>query len=86
MPGGVTGGCRAGLQGALFAGGLIQGSRRIFTGLGDDDHWTDVHRQALKAVTKVQYQTPAGCPLVPPEYSLAASYVRWLTDKTAIFC
>jgi hypothetical protein len=41
---------------------------------------------ALKALTKVQYQRQAGCPLVLLEYSWRRSYVRLLTDKTGIFC
>ena len=72
---------------ALFAGGLIQGSVRIFTGLGRHDHWTDVHGQGPE---RADQSTGRDAAQVALWYSMGTlwrlSYVRLLTDKTAIFC
>jgi hypothetical protein len=62
----LQGGCRAGLRSALSTGGLIQGSGGIFTGLGQNDHWTEVHGEAAKAGTKVQDGNPRGLPIGTP--------------------
>jgi hypothetical protein len=79
----LQGGCRAELRGARSTGGLIQGSGRIFTGSGQNDHWTDVHGEAAKVRTEVQVRDPR-------RLSIGTiwpfPYVRWLTDKSGIFC
>jgi hypothetical protein len=83
----LQGGCRAVLQGALFTGGLIQGSVRIFTGLRHYNHWTDVHAQRPECADQSTVQDAS---LVALWYSLSTlwrlSYVRLVTDKPAIFC
>lgn len=75
------------LQGALFTGGLIQGSVRIFTGLKHYNHWTEVHGQGPECADQSTGREAAQVALW---YSLGTlwrlSYVRWLTDKPAIFC